>query len=285
MSVFTVGDTIFVGDWGKRRTTVWTAAGRLLDSLPAPGATRGYLPQARDAAGQYYFEVPPLPGRDGSGNRDSAAIVRAPSTLDRFDTVARLSPLELARVTRESMTRFEPRIFGGSDRWGVWPDGTVWIAFNGEIYNFNELNQQYLSSGHTFRTRSDTETIVHLYEELGEQVFSKLRGMFGIALWDGRRKRLLLARDRVGKKPLFYAWDGRRLVFGSEIKAMFPAGGIARDMDATTAYLRSSIPSRDEMWGQGQTPPFRGTLSHVSRPVTAGARGAIPSHPRTQPRR
>lgn len=128
VSVFTVGDTIFVGDWGNRRTTVWTAAGGLLDSLPAPEATRGYLPRARDAAGQYYFEVPPLPGRDGSGNRDSAAIVRAPSTLDRFDTVARLSPLELARVTRETMTRFEPRIFGGSDQWGVWADGTVWIA-------------------------------------------------------------------------------------------------------------------------------------------------------------
>jgi asparagine synthase (glutamine-hydrolysing) len=110
-------------------------------------------------------------------------------------------------------------------------DETVWIAFNGEVYNFEELNRQYLSSGHQFRTRSDTETIVHLYEELGEECFAKLRGMFAIALWDGRRKRLLLARDRLGKKPIYYSWDGRRLVFGSEIKALWKAGGLSKEMD------------------------------------------------------
>ena len=110
-------------------------------------------------------------------------------------------------------------------------DDTVWIAFNGEIYNFEELNRRYLGSGHSFKTRSDTETIVHLYEELGEECFAQMRGMFALALWDGRRKRLVLARDRIGKKPLFYSWDGRRLVFGSEIKALWPAGGISREMD------------------------------------------------------
>src|ERR1035437_2325167 len=110
-------------------------------------------------------------------------------------------------------------------------DDTVWIAFNGEIYNFEELNRRYLSTGHSFKTRSDTETIIHLYEELGEACFAELRGMFAIALWDGRRKRLLLARDRVGKKPLYYSWDGRRLIFGSEIKALWPAGGLSREID------------------------------------------------------
>jgi asparagine synthase (glutamine-hydrolysing) len=110
-------------------------------------------------------------------------------------------------------------------------DETVWIAFNGEVYNFEELNRQFLSSGHRFRTRSDTETIVHLYEELGEECFAQLRGMFAIALWDARKKRLLLARDRLGKKPLYYSWDGRRLVFGSEIKALWKAGGISKEMD------------------------------------------------------
>ena len=90
-------------------------------------------------------------------------------------------------------------------------DGSVWIVFNGEIYNFAELNRQFLSAGHSFRTRSDTETIVHLYEELGEACFAELRGMFSLALWDARKQRLILARDRVGKKPLFYSWDGRRL--------------------------------------------------------------------------
>lgn len=110
-------------------------------------------------------------------------------------------------------------------------DGTVWIVFNGEIYNFEELNRQYLTGGHQFRTRSDTETIVHLYEELGEACFEQLRGMFGIALWDGRLKKLLLVRDRIGKKPLFYSWDGRRLVFASEIKAIRAAGSFDAEID------------------------------------------------------
>jgi asparagine synthase (glutamine-hydrolysing) len=110
-------------------------------------------------------------------------------------------------------------------------DGTVWVAFNGEIYNFEELNRRYLSKGHSFRTRSDTETIVHLYEELGVDCFAELRGMFGIAIWDARKQQVVLARDRIGKKPMFYAWDGRRLVFGSEMKALFPAGGISQEMD------------------------------------------------------
>lgn len=109
-------------------------------------------------------------------------------------------------------------------------DDTVWIAFNGEIYNFEELNREHLS-GHTLKTRSDTETIVHLYEELGEDCFAQLRGMFALALWDARRRRLVLARDRLGKKPLFYSWNGRRLVFASEIKALWPAGGVSREMD------------------------------------------------------
>jgi asparagine synthase (glutamine-hydrolysing) len=110
-------------------------------------------------------------------------------------------------------------------------DGSVWIVFNGEVYNFEELNRRYLSTGHTFKTRCDTETIVHLYEELGEACFAELRGMFAIALWDARKKRLLLARDRLGKKPMFYSWDGRRLLFGSEIKALLAAGGVSTEMD------------------------------------------------------
>jgi asparagine synthase (glutamine-hydrolysing) len=110
-------------------------------------------------------------------------------------------------------------------------DNTIWIVFNGEIYNFEELNRRFLSSGHSFRTRSDTETIVHLYETLGEACFAELRGMFSLALWDGRQKKLVLARDRVGKKPLFYSWDGQRLLFASEIKALFRAGGVSKELD------------------------------------------------------
>lgn len=110
-------------------------------------------------------------------------------------------------------------------------DSSVWIAFNGEIYNFEDLNRQFLSNGHQFRSRSDTETIVHLYEELGEACFAELRGMFAIALWDVRRQRLILARDRLGKKPLYYSWNGRRLVFASEIKSMQVADGFDSQVD------------------------------------------------------
>ena len=93
-------------------------------------------------------------------------------------------------------------------------DKTIWIVFNGEIYNYRELRKDLIARGHWFKTQTDTETIVHLYEELGEAVFAELRGMFALALWDERERKLLLARDRIGKKPLFYCWDGRRMLFG-----------------------------------------------------------------------
>lgn len=125
--VFAVGDTVYLADWGKRRTTVWTADGKLVDSLPVADALRGAFVRARDAAGQLYFQVDPQPKRDGSGNQDSIAIVRAPRSLARFDTVAYLAPRELAEVRRENSTRFEQRVWSGDDLWGVWPDGTVWI--------------------------------------------------------------------------------------------------------------------------------------------------------------
>jgi asparagine synthase (glutamine-hydrolysing) len=99
-------------------------------------------------------------------------------------------------------------------------DGTVWVVFNGEIYNFPELREGLEQRGHKFYTHSDTEVIVHLYEELGAGCISKLRGMFAIALYDERQQVLLLARDRLGKKPLDYAQKDGRLYFGSEIKTI-----------------------------------------------------------------
>jgi asparagine synthase (glutamine-hydrolysing) len=99
-------------------------------------------------------------------------------------------------------------------------DGTVWIVFNGEIYNYQELRQDLLARGHVFRSKTDTEVIVHLYEEFGEGCLQKLRGMFAFAIWDDNRKQLLLARDRVGIKPLYYWLSEKALVFGSEIKAL-----------------------------------------------------------------
>ena len=99
-------------------------------------------------------------------------------------------------------------------------DRTVWVVFNGEIYNFHELRKELESIGHRFKTDSDTECIVHGYEAYGEHVFSKLNGMFAIGLWDERKQRLLLARDRAGEKPLHYFYDGRTFIFASEIKSL-----------------------------------------------------------------
>jgi asparagine synthase (glutamine-hydrolysing) len=99
-------------------------------------------------------------------------------------------------------------------------DGTVWIVFNGEIYNYQELRQYLQAKGHVFRTKTDTEVIVHLYEEFGAACVEKLRGMFAFAIWDDRQEILLLARDRVGIKPLYYRLTAECIVFGSEIKAI-----------------------------------------------------------------
>src|SRR6267143_4368975 len=96
-------------------------------------------------------------------------------------------------------------------------DGTVWVVCNGEIYNFKELRPQLEAHGHVFGCDSDTEAIVHLYEERGLNLFKQLRGMFGLAIWDAARSRLVLARDRLGKKPLYVCREPHRILFASEI--------------------------------------------------------------------
>jgi asparagine synthase (glutamine-hydrolysing) len=118
-------------------------------------------------------------------------------------------------------------------------DESIWIVFNGEIYNFPELQESLEAKGHRFRSRCDTEAILHLYEDHGERCVEHLRGMFAFALWDQKRRRLLLARDRVGIKPLYYWHSGTRLVFGSEIKAILQAPDIPRRIspEALQDYL------------------------------------------------
>jgi asparagine synthase (glutamine-hydrolysing) len=139
-------------------------------------------------------------------------------------------------------------------------DGTIWVVQNGEIYNFPELRTRLERQGHHFRSHSDTEVIVHLYEEEGPGCVSSLQGMFALALWDQKQKRLLLARDRLGIKPLYYAVDGKRLLFGSELKALL-AAGLERDLDpqAVHDYL---------------------SLSYIPAPLTIfrGARKLLPGH-------
>lgn len=117
-------------------------------------------------------------------------------------------------------------------------DQSVLVVFNGEIYNYQSLKQQLQARGHHFATNSDTEVIVHAYEEYGDECVTHLRGMFVFALWDRKRQRLLAARDRFGKKPFNYYWDGQRLVFGSEIKSLLESN-IPREVDpiALDEYL------------------------------------------------
>jgi asparagine synthase (glutamine-hydrolysing) len=110
-------------------------------------------------------------------------------------------------------------------------DGTVWIVFNGEIYNHRQLRQRLEGAGHQFRTRSDTEAIVHLYEDEGLDFLAHLNGMFALAIWDARKRRLVIARDRLGKKPLYYRREPARLLFASELKSLLQVPGIPRELD------------------------------------------------------
>jgi asparagine synthase (glutamine-hydrolysing) len=118
-------------------------------------------------------------------------------------------------------------------------DETIQVVCNGEIYNFRELRAELEERGHRFRTRSDTEVLVHLYEEHGDDFVNRLNGMFGFALWDERRRRLLVARDPIGIKPLYYSLDDRRLAFASEAKALFELDDLEPELDhaALHAYL------------------------------------------------
>ena len=110
-------------------------------------------------------------------------------------------------------------------------DGTIWVVFNGEVYNYLDLRDDLLSRGHRFKSRSDTEVLVHLYEERGDDFATAINGMAALALWDSRRQRLVLARDRLGKKPLHYALTPEAFVFGSEIKALLSHPAVRAEID------------------------------------------------------
>jgi len=136
-------------------------------------------------------------------------------------------------------------------------DRTAWIVFNGEIYNYRELREELEKLGHQLYTNSDTEAIVHAYDQWGIDCPKYLRGMFAFAIWDERTKSLFLARDRVGKKPLLYAQFDGQLVFGSEFNALLQHPGVSRDVDyeaihyfcrSSAFLLRSRLIARLESW-------------------------------------
>ncbi|MFC1461865.1 asparagine synthetase B family protein, partial [Verrucomicrobiota bacterium] len=115
-------------------------------------------------------------------------------------------------------------------------DGTVRLVFNGEIYNFQELREELQSKGHDFISRSDSEVVIHAYEEYGIEAINRLRGMFAFAIWDESRKSLLVVRDRIGIKPLYYFHKDGKFVFASEIKAILEEKSIARELNRQALY-------------------------------------------------
>jgi asparagine synthase (glutamine-hydrolysing) len=130
-------------------------------------------------------------------------------------------------------------------------DSTVWIVFNGEIYNYPQLRQELLERGHQFRSASDTEVIIHLYEEYGVESLNRLQGMFTFAIWDEKDQSLFLARDRVGIKPLYYVDTGRALVFGSEIKTLLMDPDVKCEVDPQSVdkfLTHFCLPGRETLW-------------------------------------
>jgi asparagine synthase (glutamine-hydrolysing) len=140
---------------------------------------------------------------------------------------------------------------------GIYPitneDGTLFLVFNGEIYNYLEIRHMLEAQGHRFSTDCDAEVIVHLYEEHGRKAVEFLNGIFAIALWDSRKRQLMLARDRLGVKPLYYHFDGRNLVFGSEAKSILLFPGFRKEVntDALHDYLTFRCNSTPETMFKG----------------------------------
>src|SRR4029077_14812067 len=127
-------------------------------------------------------------------------------------------------------------------------DGTLWVVFNGEIYNHLALRETLIARGHRYNTHSDTETVIHLYEEHGADCVEHLRGMFAFAIWNRKTKTLFIARDRLGIKPLYYQLTSERLLFGSEIKAVLAHGGIRPEFNRSVLpeYLAFGYLSGEE---------------------------------------
>lgn len=202
----------------------WTASGTPLDLAVLERMTTALAHRGPDDAGYYHTALAPdqawrdLPAVfSPSGQRATPA---GPGAALGF---RRLSIIDLA---------------GGNQPLSN-EDGTVWISFNGEIYNYRELRAVLERQGHSFRTSSDTETIVHLYEQYGTRCVERLRGMFALAIWDHPRRQLFLARDRLGKKPLVYRLERDRLLFASELKSLLQVPGLPRDLNpvALSEYL------------------------------------------------
>ncbi|MBI1877962.1 MAG: asparagine synthase (glutamine-hydrolyzing) [Chloroflexi bacterium] len=151
-------------------------------------------------------------------------------------------------------------------------DGTLWIVFNGEIFNYVELRPQLIARGHQFSTNTDTEVILHLYEDFGPDCLAHLNGQFAFAIWDTRQQTLFLARDRLGIRPLFYTLAGDTLIFGSEIKALLAAPGVKAELDPVALdqifTFWSTLSPRTAFRNIWDVPPGHYLLAHQGRVTT-----------------
>jgi asparagine synthase (glutamine-hydrolysing) len=150
-------------------------------------------------------------------------------------------------------------------------DGSIWIIFNGEIYNYQTLRNELEDKGHVFKTHSDTEVIIHLYEDMGEKCVEELSGMFAFAIWEERKKKLFLARDRLGQKPLYYTQNGTTFIFASEVKAILAAREVEREIDINSLHHYLSlrfIPSPGTMFQSLQKLPPAHYLIYQNGSVT-----------------
>ncbi len=183
----------------------------------------------------------------GVVSRDSEHFVATDSVLSALNTISHRGPDARGYWTGEGVGLGHRRLsiidLSGGDQPIGNEDGRIQVVFNGEIYNYRELKRELEGKGHRFATNSDTEVLVHLYEEMGERLVERLRGMFAFAIWDDRRKELLLGRDRVGQKPVYYYHHQGRFLFGSEIKAILAFGEVDRSLDyeALEDYLTFGV--------------------------------------------
>jgi hypothetical protein len=249
-SLFRAADTLYAGEPLKRRLTFWTLDGKFLHDAPASDLVRGALPRARDAAGNWYTELRPPAGADGSGNRDSAVVIELKGMT--VDTVARLAPIDLAKVASPTGERFERRVFSGVDRWGVYPDGTVWLArvyhnrvdfrsADGKVRKGEPLPDRVLEV-----TRADRELFVRKFpEELrptAEQLpFAPIKAAFTGAFADAQGRIWLEGSRSVSDSSQRYNVVGRdgRLKF----VAILPGTGRAIAASPTQVLVADLVPA------------------------------------------
>jgi hypothetical protein len=233
LTLIPVGDSVIVGDWGLRRATEWSPAGQRLNAWPAPDALHGALPRARDAAGQWYFQISPDPKEDGSGLLDSAAVVRGDAQLSRFDTLARLAVPEVGKVAGVSGTRYQRKTMGGDDAWGVLPDGTLWIA---------RVFQNYVELRHPGATKvvkwPRLRYVVYPINDMDREIYARR--------FPEEQRQAARELPNVATKPPFehvFAVAGGRMWLSTSDTSLAPVRHF-QVIDSTGVLFNVAVPSR-----------------------------------------